>query len=1317
MSASRRRWFALVALTAAAAAGVGAAVAYGSSATAAGATPSTTTVTSSDNPGVIGVAVTYTATVAPSSATGSVAFKDGTTTIAACAARPITTGRATCDQTYGATDVGTHHIAGVYSGDATFSASTGTMTEQIGNRRDMFNFTGGAQTWTVPAGVTSANFNVYGAQGGDWGLAPYIATLGGRGGQAKADLTVTPGQALQITVGGKGGNGGVTGGAGPGFNGGGRGSGEESGGGGASDVRASSYTLADRLIVAGGGGGGGFRDGGGDGGGVNGNRGGGNCGGPNCSRPGEGGTQTGPGAGGLPNGNAGRLGVGGDGAGGGSAAGGGGYYGGGGGGGHWHDGVGGGGGSGFGPAGVMLRTGGRNGNGLVVVTYTLSRQVDGQLVFGHQPSTTQVGQSVAPAVKVRVEDAYGALTTSAANVSLSIASGPAGGTIGGTTTVAASGGIATFSNVSFTRGGTYALRATENVTGVNSATSQDFIVTVPTATALVSTPPSPSHVGQAVTYTATVTGVAPNPTTQGTVAFKDAGVDIAGCGARPLSGGQATCTAPTYGTTGTHNVSAHYSGDAVFLPSSAQLQQRVDGPVPTTTAVTSSNQPGFVGQPITYTATVTGDPVSPTTEGTVDFKDGGVGVAGCSARPLTGGKATCVVTYSAAGMHSISADYGGNATFIASQGALTEQVDQVPTTLALESSANASVIGEAVRFSATVSGNPSSPTTQGTVNFKDDGVDIAGCSAQPLAGGTAACTAPPYSAVGNHTIVATFSGTATYVGSSATITQVVGNRRDTFTTGGASEWTVPPGVTAATFHAFGGQGGASGAQPGGKGGEAEATFPVHTGEVFQINVGGAGGASSGTNPGGGGANGGAGGGTGFFAGNGGGGGGGGSDVRTSGHALGDRILVAGGGGGAGGSAAGGAAGGPAGANGGGYSPGGGGTATHGGAGGQSYRTQAGSGTAGSGGRGETPYIDPYICYQYTCPPATAGGGGGSGHFGGGGGGDAGSGGGGGSGNGPPGAVLRTGTHSGGGSVLVTYTAVPALQFGQQPTDAGAGQTLTPAVTVRVFDDTGSPAGPTAVTLSIATGPDGATLAGTSTVTSSGGVATFADLSLPRAGHYTLVAAATGRQSATSTAFRIDAGPAATFAVTGIDSPTTAGTVQHMRVAALDSFGNVVSDYVGTIHFSSTDPNAILHPDYTFTAADGGTRGFEVALRTAGSQSVTATDVGSPGVTGSQSGIAVQPARATALVLTFPAQVTRGSSQTLKVTAKDAYGNTVTDYANTVLFSSTDGRANLPPSSKLTNGTGSFRVVLRTRGSETIVASDGAISGSVTVNVV
>lgn len=124
-----------------------------------------------------------------------------------------------------------------------------------------FSFTGGEQTWSVPAGVRYLDLEAWGAEGGDGaagsGSGDYDINTGANGGHASGRGTVTPGETLYIYVGGAGAT--VTGGWPNGGDGGNAGSDEvqAGGGGGASDIRRGGNTASDRMIVAGGGGGGG----------------------------------------------------------------------------------------------------------------------------------------------------------------------------------------------------------------------------------------------------------------------------------------------------------------------------------------------------------------------------------------------------------------------------------------------------------------------------------------------------------------------------------------------------------------------------------------------------------------------------------------------------------------------------------------------------------------------------------------------------------------------------------------------------------------------------------------------------------------------------------------------------------------------------------------------------------------------------------------------------------------------------------------------------------------------------------------------------
>ncbi len=260
-----------------------------------------------------------------------------------------------------------------------------------------FNYTGGAQSWTVPTGVTSISIECWGAEGSD--PTGSCNGEGGLGGYAEGVLSVTPGETLNIYVGGRTGyNGGGVGGGGEGD----CGTGPDGGnGGGASDIRQGGTALTNRVIVAGGGGGGGAEYGtcscssmGGDagnGGGLSGTPGSAGNDGSCSGRGGDGGgagTSSSGGAGGASyntgqcrppeNGYPGSLGTGGTGGHGGGSAGGaggggGGYYGGGGGGGgHWGAGSGGGGGGSSYIGGVTSGTtssGVRSGNGMITITY------------------------------------------------------------------------------------------------------------------------------------------------------------------------------------------------------------------------------------------------------------------------------------------------------------------------------------------------------------------------------------------------------------------------------------------------------------------------------------------------------------------------------------------------------------------------------------------------------------------------------------------------------------------------------------------------------------------------------------------------------------------------------------------------------------------------------------------------------------------------------------------------------------------------------------------------------------------------------------
>jgi gliding motility-associated-like protein len=141
---------------------------------------------------------------------------------------------------------------------------------------DVYEFTGSVQQWTVPAGVDSISVKMWGAAGG--GGPDATNNWGGGGGYTEASIPVTPGQVIDIYVGGGGQAADQqAGGAGGWPNGGNGGSGNRiegvplgavggsGGGGGRSEIRIGGVTYA----IAGGGGGGTLNRSGGYGGGLN----------------------------------------------------------------------------------------------------------------------------------------------------------------------------------------------------------------------------------------------------------------------------------------------------------------------------------------------------------------------------------------------------------------------------------------------------------------------------------------------------------------------------------------------------------------------------------------------------------------------------------------------------------------------------------------------------------------------------------------------------------------------------------------------------------------------------------------------------------------------------------------------------------------------------------------------------------------------------------------------------------------------------------------------------------------------------------------
>ena len=221
-------------------------------------------------------------------------------------------------------------------------------------------------------------------------------------------------------------------------------------------------------------------------------------------------------------------------------------------------------------------------------------------------------------------------------------------------------------------------------------------------------------------------------------------------------------------------------------------------------------------------------------------------------------------------------------------------------------------------------------------------------------------------------------------------------------------------------------------------------------------------------------------------------------------------------------------------------------------------------------------------------------------------------------------------------------------------------------------------------------------------------------------HFADIAAAHATSNAVAVSLNAADWQSSRFSVSGFPSPTTAGVAHSFTVKILDSSGNVAAGYTGTVHFTSSDPQAALPVNYTFTAADAGVHTFSATLKTAGAQSISVRDTVQGSVAGAESAIAVNASAASKIVISAPASVKAGVQFSLTITVEDAYGNMVTGYVGTIHFKSSDKYALLPADYTFTasdQGVHTFTgLVLKKKGYDNVTVSDThntSLTGSVT----
>ncbi len=207
-----------------------------------------------------------------------------------------------------------------------------------------------------------------------------------------------------------------------------------------------------------------------------------------------------------------------------------------------------------------------------------------------------------------------------------------------------------------------------------SSVSDPFILTV--TTVAVTSSANPSYTGEDVTLTATMTDL---PLGQsGSVVFSDGTTVL---GTAPVNTGVASFK-KNFLTAGSHTITAAYSGDpyAQILAANGTLTQTVDAP---TVTITSSANPIYASQPVTFTATMS----DPAITGSITFVDisknddnpldpmAGTTESTLGTGTLANGVATLTTKLPVGGSHTILAVYGPDIDAPIAQAQLTETVN------------------------------------------------------------------------------------------------------------------------------------------------------------------------------------------------------------------------------------------------------------------------------------------------------------------------------------------------------------------------------------------------------------------------------------------------------------------------------------------------------------------------------------------------------------------------------------------------------------------------------------------------------------------
>jgi YVTN family beta-propeller protein len=283
-----------------------------------------------------------------------------------------------------------------------------------------------------------------------------------------------------------------------------------------------------------------------------------------------------------------------------------------------------------------------------------------------------------------------------------------------------------------------------------------------------------------------------------------------------------------------------------------------------------------------------------------------------------------------------------------------------------------------------------------------------------------------------------------------------------------------------------------------------------------------------------------------------------------------------------------------------------------------------------------------------------------------------------------------------GTITLGFGPAAALVFTVEPSNAAAGQAITPAVRVAVYDTTGNvnTNATNGIKLTLGANPGSDVLGGTDSLDAVNGVAVFTDLSLHKsASGYTLVASSSALASATSVPFTVTPGAASQLVA---NSPTTltdtVGTPVTAKpsVRVTDPFGNGVPGVQVVFNVTGGGGSATGGSQATDIAGVATVGGWTLGTA-AGPNTMTATAgtlAGSP-MTFTVTAQPGPPSAATSVVTAGAGTVQAGANIVILLVTRDQYGNALTSGGASVAFTRSGGTSTGIFGTTVDSGNGSY----------------------------